>query len=110
MKRKRSDGGVRVWRDSTDVKKIFADQHWLWVFPLKTARLFNNKGRHLSFLASSEGRLAGGGAWGRGSREEESLLSFLSKCPNSTSQSAPVQLLRAPQAKNKTRSVLGSHT
>lgn len=93
-------------------KKVFIDQHLLWVFPLKTARLFNKKGRQstpdLSFLASSEGRLAGGGAWG--SREEDSLLSFLSKCPNSTSQSAPVQPLRAPQAKNKTRSVLGSHT
>lgn len=66
MKRKRSDGGVRVWWDSTDVRKIFIDQHLLWVFPLKTARLFNKKGGQstpdLSFLASSEGRLAGGGA------------------------------------------------
>lgn len=48
MKRKRSDGGVRVWWDSTDVKKIFIDQHLLLVFPLKTARLFNKKGRQTS--------------------------------------------------------------
>lgn len=47
----------------------------------------------LSFLASSEGRLAGGGevgggAWGRGCREDESLASFLSKCQHSAVQGA----------------------
>lgn len=66
----------------------------------------------LSFFASTEGRLAGGGeagggAWGRGCREEESLPSFLNKCQNSTGQSAATQespeMSHAIQAKYQIR-------
>lgn len=76
---------------------------WKWTFalsfPFKSLKLLctklNDKSFHLSFFNSSEGRLAGGevgrGAGGRGGREEESLLSFLSKHHSSRDQSAATQ-------------------
>lgn len=118
VKRKRSYRSIWIWWNSPDVKK---NQH---LFSLKISHSsalkslenrFTNMHQSmpdLSFFASTEGRLAGGGeagggAWGRGCREEESLPSFLNKCQNSTGQSAATQespkMSHAIQAKYQIR-------